>query len=100
MPMSPFSQSCYASNMEMSSTLAVLMEAERLRAEGVDLVDLGAGEPDFPTPPNVKEAGQRAIAENFTRCTSASGIAPLKVAVVEMLRRDFNVEYNPSECII
>jgi aspartate aminotransferase len=95
-----FQESSYTTNMQASSTLAVLLEAERLRAEGADLVDLGAGEPDFPTPPKVKEAGIQAIEENFTRYTSASGIAPLKLAVVEMLKRDFNVEYLPSECII
>jgi aspartate aminotransferase len=95
-----FQESGYTTNMAASSTLAVLLEAERLRAEGADLVDLGAGEPDFPTPPKVKEAGIQAIEENFTRYTSASGIAPLKLAVVEMMKRDFNVEYLPSECII
>jgi aspartate aminotransferase len=95
-----FQESRYTVNMAVSSTMAVLMEAERLRAEGADLVDLGAGEPDFPTPRNVKDAGKRAIEENFTRYTSASGIAPLKQAVVDMLRRDFNVNYKPTECII
>lgn len=95
-----FQESNYTANMAVSSTLAVLMEAERLRAEGADLVDLGAGEPDFPTPQNVKAAGIKAIEENFTRYTSASGIAPLKLAVVEMMKRDFNVDYKASECII
>ncbi|MBI3653039.1 MAG: pyridoxal phosphate-dependent aminotransferase [Acidobacteria bacterium] len=95
-----FKESEYTANMAVSSTLAVLMEAERLRAEGADLVDLGAGEPDFPTPSNIKEAGQRAIAENFTRYTSTSGSAPLKRAVIEMMKRDFAVEYQPYECII
>lgn len=95
-----FQESQYTKNMEVSSTMAVLIEAERLRAEGADLVDLGAGEPDFSTPQKVKEAGIKAIEENFTRYTSASGIAPLKLAVVEMMKRDFNVEYLPSECII
>ncbi len=95
-----FEESSYTTNMGVSSTLAVLIEAERLRAEGADLVDLGAGEPDFPTPQKVKAAGIKAIEENFTRYTSASGIAPLKLAVVEMMKRDFNVEYLSSECII
>jgi aspartate aminotransferase len=95
-----FQESNYTKNMAVSSTLAVLIEAERLRAEGADLIDLGAGEPDFTTPQNVKEAGIKAIQENFTRYTSASGIAPLRLAVVEMMKRDFNVEYLASECII
>lgn len=95
-----FKQSSNVADMEASSTLAVLMEAERLRAEGVDLVDLGAGEPDFPTPRNVKEAGIRAIEENFTRYTSTSGIQPLKLAIIEMMNRDFGVSYEPPEVIV
>ena len=95
-----FKESVYVSDVEISSTLAVLMEAERLRAEGVDLVDLGAGEPDFPTPRNVKEAAVRAIEENFTRYTSTSGIHPLRVAIIEMMRRDFGASYEVPETIV
>ncbi len=95
-----FTESVYVSDVEVSSTLKVLMVAERLRAEGIDLVDLGAGEPDFPTPRNVKDAAERAIEENFTRYTSTSGIAPLKRAIIEMMRRDFSVDFKPSEVIV
>ncbi|MCI0488835.1 MAG: pyridoxal phosphate-dependent aminotransferase [Blastocatellia bacterium] len=95
-----FTESEYVSDVEVSSTLAVLMVAERLRAEGIDLVDLGAGEPDFPTPRNIKDAALRAIEENFTRYTSTSGIAPLKQAIIDVFRRDFDVEYEPSEVIV
>ena len=95
-----FKESDYVADMEVSSTLAVLMEAERLRAEGVDLVDLGAGEPDFPTPRNVKDAAERAIEQNFTKYTSTSGIAPLRKAIVEMLDRDFGASYDPSEVLV
>jgi len=86
--------------MEVSSTLAVLMEAERLRSEGVDLIDLGAGEPDFPTPRNVKDAAEQAIENNFTRYTATSGIAPLRKAITEMMRRDFGASYDPSEVLV
>lgn len=95
-----FKESIHVSDMEISSTLAVLMEAERLRAEGVDLVDLGAGEPDFPTPRNVKDAAIRAIEENFTRYTSTSGILPLRLAIIEMMRRDFGASYEVPETIV
>jgi aspartate aminotransferase len=95
-----FSESSYVAGMEVSSTLAVLMEAERLRAEGVNLVDLGAGEPDFNTPRNVKDAAEQAIEKNFTRYTSTSGIAPLRRAVVEMMNRDFGADYEPSQVIV
>jgi aspartate aminotransferase len=95
-----FNESEYVVNVEVSSTAQVVATAERLRSEGVDVIDLGAGEPDFPTPRNVKDAGLRAIEENFTRYTSTGGIAPLKRAVLDMLKRDFDVEYKPSETII
>jgi aspartate aminotransferase len=95
-----FPESSYVADMEVSSTLVVLMEAERLRAEGVKVVDLGAGEPDFPTPRNIKEAAERAIEQNFTRYTSTGGIAPLKRAIIDMMRRDFNADYRPSEVIV
>lgn len=95
-----FTESAAVSDMEVSSTLAVLMEAERLRAEGVDLVDLGAGEPDFPTPDNVKAAAERAIKENFTRYTATSGIAPLRKAIVDMMHRDFGASYQPSQALV
>lgn len=96
----PFTESVYVSQMEVSSTLAVLMEAERLRTEGVDLIDLGAGEPDFPTPRNVKDAAERAIETNFTRYTATSGIAPLRKAITEMMRRDFGANYDPSQVLV
>ena len=97
---SVFIESDHVAGMEVSSTLAVLMEAERLRAEGVDLIDLGAGEPDFPTPRNVKDAAEQAIEANFTRYTATSGIAPLRKAITEMMYRDFGASYDPSEVLV
>jgi aspartate aminotransferase len=86
--------------MEVSSTLAVLMEAERLRSEGVDLVDLGAGEPDFPTPRNIKDAAEQAIEGNFTRYTATGGITSLKQAIIAMMNRDFGASYEPAEVLV
>lgn len=100
MTQSSFKESIYVSEVEVSSTLAVLMEAERLRSEGVDLIDLGAGEPDFPTPRNIKDAAELAIENNFTRYTATSGIAPLRRAIVDMMHRDFGVSYDPSEVLV
>jgi len=97
---SVFTESDNVAGMEVSSTLAVLMEAERLRSEGVDLIDLGAGEPDFPTPRNVKDAAEQAIEANFTRYTATSGIAPLRNAIAEMMRRDFGASCDPSEVLV
>jgi aspartate aminotransferase len=83
-----------------SSTMKVAAEAERLRAEGVDVVDFGAGEPDFPTPDNIKQAAIRALSENFTKYTAVSGTAELKNAVCDYHRRQFGTDYKPSECLI
>jgi aspartate aminotransferase len=100
MTQSSFKESIYVAEMEISATLAVLMEAERLQREGVELIDLGAGEPDFPTPRNVKDAGEQAIESDFTRYTATSGIAPLRQAIVDMMRRDFGTSYDPSEVVV
>ena len=61
--------------ISVSSTMKVAAEAERLRTEGVDIVDFGAGEPDFPTPANIKQAAIRALDENFTKYTNTGGTA-------------------------
>jgi aspartate aminotransferase len=83
-----------------STTMKVAGEAERLRAEGVDVVDFGAGEPDFPTPDNIKQAAVRALDENFTKYTAVAGTAELKKAVCEYHRKNFGTDYQPNECLI
>jgi aspartate aminotransferase len=83
-----------------SSTMKVAAEAERLRAQGVDVVDFGAGEPDFPTPDNIKKAAIRALDENFTKYTAVGGTAELKKTVCEYHRNLFGSDYQPSECLI
>ena len=82
-----------------SATMAVTAEAARLKREGVDVVALGAGEPDFPTPDNIKQAGIQAIHDNFTRYTAAGGIPELKEAIVAWHGREFRTNYGPQECI-
>lgn len=79
--------------------MAVTAEAARLRRAGVDVVALGAGEPDFPTPENIKQAAVRAIESNFTRYTAAGGIPELREAIVAWHAREFGTGYGPSECI-
>jgi len=86
--------------ISVSSTMKVAAEAERLRAEGADIVDFGAGEPDFPTPDNIKQAAVRALDENFTKYTAVSGTADLKKAVCEYHARHFGTDYKPAECLI
>ena len=88
------------SSISVSSTMKVAADAEKLRSEGVDVVDFGAGEPDFPTPDNIKQAAIRALEQNFTKYTPAGGTAELKKAVCERHAKDFGTDYKPAECII
>jgi len=79
--------------------MKVAAEADRLRRSGLDVVDFGAGEPDFPTPDNVKEAAVRAIAGNFTKYTSSAGTPELREAICERHAKDLGTHYKPSECV-
>ena len=80
--------------------MKVAAEADRLRREGVDLVDFGAGEPDFPTPDNIKNAAIAAIHGNFTKYTPAGGTQDLKQAVCDRHRADYGTSYTDAECVI
>ena len=84
----------------VSPTMKVAAEALRLKAQGVDVVDLGAGEPDFPTPDHVAAAAHAAIDSHFTKYTTNSGTDELKRAVCERYRADYGVEYTTAETII
>lgn len=83
-----------------SPTLALTAKAKALKAAGRDVVDLSAGEPDFDTPDNVKEAGIKAIEEGFTKYTPVGGIEELKDAIIEKLKRDNGLEYRREEIIV
>jgi aspartate aminotransferase len=84
----------------VSPTMKVAADAMRLKAQGVDVVDLGAGEPDFPTPDHIGAAAKRAIDAHFTKYTNNSGTDDLKRAVVERYRADYGIDYSTSEVII
>ncbi len=86
--------------ISVSSTMKVAADAEKLRTEGVDVVDFGAGEPDFPTPDNIKRAAIRALEQNFTKYTNAAGTMELRQAVCERHAADFGTHYQPAECLI
>lgn len=88
------------SSISVSSTAQVAAAAEKLRSEGVDVVDFGPGEPDFPTPDNIKQAACRALDQNFTKYTSVGGTLELRKAVCERHAHDFGTAYTPSECVI
>lgn len=84
----------------VSPTMAVLVEAERLRARGLDVVDFGPGEPDFPTPAHIKEAAIEALDRNRTKYTATAGITPLREAVCRWHAQQLGSSYEPSESII
>jgi len=88
------------SRISVSSTLAVVQKAAQLRASGVSLIDFGAGEPDFPTPDNIKNAAIEAIHQNFTKYTPTSGIKDLKEAIVGWHANDFGSNYKIEECLV
>ena len=87
------------STISVSSTLKVSADADRLRREGIDVVDFGAGEPDFPTPSNIKQAAVDAINGNFTKYTNAGGTPELRQAICDRHRADFGTSYSPAECM-
>src|SRR5947209_13066249 len=83
-----------------SSTMKVAADADRLRREGKDVVDFGAGEPDFPTPQNIKQAAIDAINSNFTKYTNAGGTPELRSAICERHAAEFGTSYSSAECMV
>jgi aspartate aminotransferase len=76
------------------------MAADKLRSQGVDVIDLGVGEPDFGTPEHIKNAAKQALDENFTKYTAASGIAPLRKAICQYMNGHFGSDYAPEQCCV
>ena len=86
--------------VQVSSTMAIDALAKQMKADGVDVLGFGAGEPDFNTPDHIKAAADKAIADNMTRYTPASGTAELKQAVCRRMREDCGVDYVPSQVVV
>jgi aspartate aminotransferase len=85
--------------IEPSATMAVVAEADKLRNQGIDVVDFGAGEPHFATPEHIKEAAIAAIRGNFTKYTPVGGTAELRDAIVHRHAVDFDSDYRREEAI-
>jgi aspartate aminotransferase len=83
-----------------SPTMKVTATVDRLRRSGVDVIDFGAGEPDFPTPDAIKAAAHDALDQNFTRYTPVAGIADLKRAICDRYKTDYGVEYKESQVVV
>ena len=95
--MSPFPVSQNVSRMQSSATMAAMQAAEALRAAGVNVCDFGAGEPDFDTPDNIKQAAAAAMKAGRTKYTAAGGIREIQRAIINFYSREFGTEYQPSE---
>jgi aspartate aminotransferase len=85
--------------IEPSATMAVVAEADKLRQQGIDVVDFGAGEPHFATPQHIKDAAVAAIQSNFTKYTAVAGTAELRDAIVQRHSADFDSDYRREEVI-
>lgn len=88
------------SRLASSPTMRVTATVDRLRREGVPVIDFGTGEPDFATPPHIAAAAHAAIDQDFTKYTPVGGIAELKRAVCERYRLDYGVQYAESQVIV
>lgn len=88
------------SRIKPSPTLAVDARAKQLKAEGKDVIGLGAGEPDFDTPQHIKDAGAKAIRDGFTKYTAVDGTPSLKKAIIAKFKRDNGLNYSPEQVLV
>ncbi len=89
-----------ASSLSPSLTLVIDSKAKAMKAEGLDVVGFGAGEPDFDTPQHIKDAAAKALADGFTKYTPSSGIPELRAAIVEKFQRENGLTYKPNQIIV
>ena len=96
-PTASFPVSDNVAEMKASSTLAAMQTAEAMRAAGIDVVDLGAGEPDFDTPQNIKDAAAAAMQAGKTKYTPTAGVRDLQQAIIGFYQREFGAAYERNE---
>lgn len=89
-----------ASSLSPSATLEITAKAKALRAQGHDVIGLGAGEPDFNTPEHIIEAAYQSLKDGLTKYTPSSGLPELKECIAEKLKKDQNLDYDVSEIIV
>lgn len=87
-------------NLAASATLAMLQKTNELRAAGIDIIGMSAGEPDFNTPEHIKEAACKAIADNYSRYTAVAGYESLRKAVCDKLLTENGLSYQPSQIVV
>lgn len=86
--------------LKPSATVAMNQKTKDLQAQGIDIINLSVGEPDFNTPDHVKEAAKKAIDENYSFYTPVAGYPELRQAIVRKLKRENNLEYKPDEIVV
>src|SRR5690349_8649161 len=96
----PIQLSRRVNRVKPSPTLAVTARAAKLKAEGKDIIGLGAGEPDFDTPKHIAQAGVEAINKGFTRYTNVDGIVELKDAIIEKFKKDNQISYERNQILV
>lgn len=89
-----------ANRISESQTIAMARRSRELKAKGIDIISLSLGEPDFPTPDVIKEAGKKAIEENFSYYTHVSGYLELREAICRKFKRDNNLDYTPDQIVV
>ncbi len=87
-------------NLPVSATLAMAAKARELKAQGIDIISLSLGEPDFNTPNFIKEAAKKAIDDNYNSYSPVDGYQDLKQAICKKFKRDNNLEYKPSQIVV
>lgn len=87
-------------SLSQSQTLAMSQKSNELKAQGVDVINLSVGEPDFHTPDHIKEAAKRAVDENFTFYTPVPGYISLRKAVAEKLKRENGLDFTPEQIVV
>ena len=98
--LSSFPRSQRVALTNLSSTAAVMMAAQALREKGIEVLDLGVGEPDFATPEHIKQAAISALSANQTKYTSSTGILALRQAVCDSINMQFGADYSVDQCCI
>lgn len=88
------------SRLPESETIAMSQRSRELQSQGVDIINLSVGEPDFPTPLHIKEAGKQAIDDNFTHYPPVPGIPELREAIARKFKRDNDLTYTPSQIVV
>lgn len=88
------------SGISASPTMAVMQEAQKLKKQGIDVIDFGPGEPDFPTPEPIKEAGIEAVRQNFTKYTASAGIPELRQAVADKFNQQWSTNFTSAHVLM